>query len=167
MKGSGLATMPLDTKQLPLFSGLGDTVQQSTLLSSRSREQSGGEAGRFGQLIDLAPLETDRPPTVADIEHPISGYLNRLAPSSRRPQFSALDWIAAARRSSTRRKPCPGTGSAAPTCSRSGACSRSTIRPPPPIACSPRCAGYSRRSYVMSRRLRPQGDGKLGGPRTA
>jgi hypothetical protein len=38
-----------------------------------------------------------------------------------------------------RPRPCPGIGPADPMCSRSAACSRSTTRRPPPIACSPPC----------------------------
>ena len=37
-------------------------------------------------------LDPDR--SLFDLEHPVTAYLNGLAPSSRRPQLSALDWIA-------------------------------------------------------------------------
>src|SRR5438132_472198 len=39
-------------------------------------------------------LPTDRLPSLGDFTHPVQAYLNALAPSSRRPQLSALDWIA-------------------------------------------------------------------------
>jgi integrase len=46
------------------------------------------------QLVDLVGLEAEQPSSLADLEHPVTAYLNGLAPSSRRPQLSALDWIA-------------------------------------------------------------------------
>jgi hypothetical protein len=43
------------------------------------------------------PPQPDRPahasPSLAHVSHPVQAYLNGLAPSSRRPQLSALDWI--------------------------------------------------------------------------
>jgi hypothetical protein len=47
-----------------------------------------------GDALDLLPLLTDELPSLGDFTHPVQAYLNALAPSSRRPQFSALDWIA-------------------------------------------------------------------------
>jgi integrase len=46
------------------------------------------------QLLDLATVETGQPRRLSDLEHPVTAYLNSLALSSRRPQLSALDWIA-------------------------------------------------------------------------
>jgi hypothetical protein len=45
-------------------------------------------------VLDLATPELDPPGCLSDLEHPVTAYLNGLAPSSRRPQLSALDWIA-------------------------------------------------------------------------
>ncbi|MDQ6899375.1 MAG: hypothetical protein M3072_07700, partial [Candidatus Dormibacteraeota bacterium] len=46
------------------------------------------------QLIDLTVSELDPDRRLSDHEHPVAAYLNGLASSSRRPQLSALDWIA-------------------------------------------------------------------------
>jgi hypothetical protein len=46
------------------------------------------------QVIDLTASEFDPDRRLSDLEHPVTAYLNGLAPSSRRPQLSALDWIA-------------------------------------------------------------------------
>jgi hypothetical protein len=35
-----------------------------------------------------------QPPSLGDVTHPLQAYLNAPAPSSRRPQLSALNWIA-------------------------------------------------------------------------
>src|SRR3982074_2056220 len=53
-------------------------------------------AGRpaAAQVLDLATLEAEQTLRLDDFEHPVTAYLNSLAPSSRRPQLSALDWIA-------------------------------------------------------------------------
>ncbi len=50
--------------------------------------------GASAELLDLILLEAEPPRRLADSAHPVSAYLNGLAPSSRRPQLSALDWIA-------------------------------------------------------------------------
>src|SRR5438132_2980292 len=49
-----------------------------------------GPAETFQPLL----LPTDQLPSLGDFSHPVQAYLNALAPSSRRPQLSALDWIA-------------------------------------------------------------------------
>jgi hypothetical protein len=46
------------------------------------------------QVLDLMGLRVSEASSLADLEHPVSAYLNGLAPSSRRPQLSALEWIA-------------------------------------------------------------------------
>lgn len=46
------------------------------------------------QVIDLTASELDPDRRLSDLEHPVTAYLNGLAASSRRPQLSALDWIA-------------------------------------------------------------------------
>jgi hypothetical protein len=45
-------------------------------------------------VLDLAASELAPDRHVFDLEHPVTAYLNGLAPSSRRPQLSALDWNA-------------------------------------------------------------------------
>src|SRR2546425_38919 len=47
-----------------------------------------------GDVLDLLARPTDELPSLGDFTHPVQAYLNALAPSSRRPQLSALDWIA-------------------------------------------------------------------------
>src|SRR5919108_4300461 len=49
---------------------------------------------RPDQVLELLPLQCDQLPSLGDFSHPVQAYLNALAPSSRRPQLSALDWIA-------------------------------------------------------------------------
>ncbi|MDQ6920155.1 MAG: hypothetical protein M3170_00960 [Candidatus Dormibacteraeota bacterium] len=46
------------------------------------------------QVLDLIALGAEQPPSLADLEHPVTAYLNGLAPSSRRPQLAALEAIA-------------------------------------------------------------------------
>jgi integrase len=50
------------------------------------------EAG--GQILEMGPFASEQLPSLGDVSHPVQAYLNALAPSSRRPQLSALDWIA-------------------------------------------------------------------------
>src|SRR5205807_8520877 len=45
------------------------------------------------QLLTLSAPPTERS-SLADLEHPVTAYLNWLAPSSRRPQLAALEAIA-------------------------------------------------------------------------
>jgi hypothetical protein len=52
------------------------------------------EPVRLGQALELLPLGVDEMPLPSHLAHPVQAYLNSLAPSSRRPQLSALDWIA-------------------------------------------------------------------------
>jgi hypothetical protein len=46
------------------------------------------------QALELPPFAGEELPSIDDVSHPVQAYLNALAPSSRRPQLSALDWIA-------------------------------------------------------------------------
>jgi integrase len=46
------------------------------------------------QVLDLRSLEIEPRRSLADLEHPVTAYLNGLAPSSRRPQLAALEAIA-------------------------------------------------------------------------
>ena len=45
------------------------------------------------QVLILAGPEAEQS-SLADLEHPVTAYLNGLAPSSRRPQLAALEAIA-------------------------------------------------------------------------
>ncbi|MBJ7600037.1 MAG: hypothetical protein DLM67_08740 [Candidatus Nephthysia bennettiae] len=45
-------------------------------------------------VLDMVPFATDELTSLGDVSHPVQAYLNILAPSSRRPQLSALEWIA-------------------------------------------------------------------------
>src|ERR1700738_4226754 len=53
-----------------------------------------GRAASVGQVLDLGTCEAEQTLRLDDIKHPVTAYLNSLAPASRRPQLSALDWIA-------------------------------------------------------------------------
>src|SRR5437016_1240996 len=52
------------------------------------------EPEALGHVLDLVPFASGQLPSLGDVSHPVQAYLNALAPSSRRPQLSALDWIA-------------------------------------------------------------------------
>jgi integrase len=53
-----------------------------------------GRPAPAAQVLDLTILEAEQTLRLDAFEHPVTAYLNSLAPSSRRPQLSALDWIA-------------------------------------------------------------------------
>jgi hypothetical protein len=42
-------------------------------------------------VLDLPAVGAEEPRCLSDLDHPVTAYLNGLAPSSRRPQFAALD----------------------------------------------------------------------------
>src|ERR1700730_8858061 len=46
------------------------------------------------QVLDLPSLDIEQSRSLTDLEHPVTAYLNGLAPSSRRPQLAALEAIA-------------------------------------------------------------------------
>src|SRR2546426_8152189 len=52
------------------------------------------DLGAGGAVLDLLARPTDELPSLGDFSHPVQASLTALAPSSRRPQLSALDWIA-------------------------------------------------------------------------
>jgi integrase len=58
------------------------------------RQQLQGGQRLLLRFSILAALEIEQTLRLDDFEHPVTAYLNSLAPSSRRPQLSALDWIA-------------------------------------------------------------------------
>jgi integrase len=53
-----------------------------------------GHPAAAAQVLDMVAPEAEQALRFDDLEHPVTAYLNSLAPSSRRPQLSALDWIA-------------------------------------------------------------------------
>lgn len=55
---------------------------------------AGVEEATAAQVLDLAVAELEPERRLSELDHPVTAYLNGLAPSSRRPQLSALDWIA-------------------------------------------------------------------------
>jgi hypothetical protein len=42
-------------------------------------------------VLDLPAVEAEKPRRLSDLDHPVTAYLNGLAPSSLHPQFAALD----------------------------------------------------------------------------
>lgn len=71
------------------------------MLGMRAPEEAVGlrsvianEPADVAQVLDLVGLESEQPSSLADLEHPVTAYLNGLAPSSRRPQLAALEAIA-------------------------------------------------------------------------
>jgi hypothetical protein len=52
------------------------------------------EPAALAQVVDLVELDAEQPSSLADLGHPVTAYLNGLAPSSRRPQRAALEAIA-------------------------------------------------------------------------
>jgi hypothetical protein len=73
-----------------LEAGLGAELAQLELAAATAA----GRPEAAAQVLDLAALEIEQTLRLDDFEHPVTAYLNSLAPSSRRPQLSALDRIA-------------------------------------------------------------------------
>jgi hypothetical protein len=46
-----------------------------------------------GQVLELGPFVSDQLSSLGDVTHPVRACLNALAPSSRRPQLSALGGV--------------------------------------------------------------------------
>src|SRR5207253_4099250 len=61
---------------------------------TRARRAVGEGPGPATQVLHLAEPELEPDRRLSDNDHPVTAYLNGMAPSSRRPQLSALDWIA-------------------------------------------------------------------------
>jgi integrase len=74
-----------------LAAGLGAALEQLEVAAATT---AAGRPAPAAQVLDLATLEAEQTLRLDDFEHPVTAYLNSLAPSSRRPQLSALDWIA-------------------------------------------------------------------------
>jgi hypothetical protein len=74
-----------------LEAGLGAELEQ---LEVAAAPAAAGRPAAAAQVLDLATLGAEQTLRLDDFEHPVTSYLNSLAPSSRRPQLSALDWIA-------------------------------------------------------------------------
>jgi hypothetical protein len=81
-------------------------------------------------------LPTDQLPSLGDFTHPVQAYLNALAPSSRRPQLSALDWIARRSTQVFTAETMPWQRLRRPHVLKSAACSRRTTSRPRPTGCS-------------------------------
>jgi hypothetical protein len=56
----------------------------------RAQGEIATEPATVAQVLDLVGVEGESPSSFADLEHPVTAYLNGLAPSSRRPQLAAL-----------------------------------------------------------------------------
>jgi hypothetical protein len=104
---------PISALSQPTVDLVAMESEQLTLLSGHSIAARRGELGRrlaeeavgcahlsaeapatVVQVLDLVGLEAEQPSSLADLEHPVTAYLNGLAPSSRRPQLAALESIA-------------------------------------------------------------------------
>jgi hypothetical protein len=98
------------------------------------------EPGSGSQVFDLGSFASDQLPSLGDLSHPVQAYLNALAPSSRRPQLSALDWIARRSTQVFTAESMPWQRLRRPHVLKIRACSRSITSRPPPTGCSPRSA---------------------------
>jgi integrase/recombinase XerD len=74
-----------------LEAGFGAELEQLEVAAAAT---AAGRPAAPAQVLDLAILEAEQTLRLDDFKHPVTAYLNSLAPSSRRPQLSALDWIA-------------------------------------------------------------------------
>jgi hypothetical protein len=74
-----------------LKAGSGAELEQLEIAAAAT---AAGRPAPAAQVLDLTTLGAEQPLRLEDFEHPVTAYLNNLAPSSRRPQLSALDWIA-------------------------------------------------------------------------
>jgi hypothetical protein len=63
-------------------------------IAQRAQRAITEEPATVAQVLDLVGPEAEQPGSLADLEHPVTAYLNGLAPSSRRPQLAALEAIA-------------------------------------------------------------------------
>src|SRR2546426_12686001 len=81
---------------LALESGFAGAVTAATAAWARALAPRAvaEEPAAAVQVIDLTVSELAPDRRLSDLEHPVTAYLNGLAPSSRRPQLSAPDWIA-------------------------------------------------------------------------
>jgi integrase len=74
-----------------LEAGFGAELEQLEVAAAAT---AAGRPAPVAQVLDLATLEAEQTLRLDDFEHPVTAYLNSLASSSRRPQLSALGWIA-------------------------------------------------------------------------
>src|ERR1700724_3233140 len=70
-----------------LEAGFGAALEQ---LEVAAGAMAAGRPAAAAQVLDLATLDAEQTLRLDDFEHPVTAYLNSLAPSSRRPQLSAL-----------------------------------------------------------------------------
>jgi hypothetical protein len=80
----GLALQDLEAE-------LGAELEQ---LGIAAMAMAAGQPAADAQVLDLAAAAVEPERRLSDLDHPVTAYLNGLAPSSQRPQLSALDWIA-------------------------------------------------------------------------
>jgi hypothetical protein len=86
----------VESEQLTLLSGHSIAERRGMLGGRLAVEPDGGgpviaEAPAVPvQVLDLIAPDRDQPRSLADLEHPVTAYLNGLASSSRRPQLAAL-----------------------------------------------------------------------------
>jgi hypothetical protein len=92
------------------------------------------------QVLDLVGLAAEHPSSLADLEHPVTAYLNGLTPSSRRPQLAALEAIARRSTQVFTAETMPWQLLRRPHALKFGACSRRTTCLQPLTACSQRYA---------------------------
>jgi integrase len=64
------------------------------LQPGRAQGAIAAEPPTGAQVLDLVGVEGEQPSSLADLGHPVTAYLNGLAPSSRRPQLAALEAVA-------------------------------------------------------------------------
>jgi hypothetical protein len=90
----------VQSEQLSLLSGQ-SIAERRGMLGGRLAEEAVGcgpeiaeQPATVVQVLDLVGLEAEQPRSLVDLDHPVTAYLNGLAPSSRRPQLAALEAIA-------------------------------------------------------------------------
>jgi integrase len=74
-----------------LEAGFGAQLEQLEVAAAAT---AAGRPAAAAQVLDQATLEAEQTLRLDNFKHPVTAYLNSLAPASRRPQLSALDWIA-------------------------------------------------------------------------
>ena len=82
---------------LALEGGLAGHTATSAPGCASAASQSPATAEEFATAAvvrELPRSDLDTDARLPDLEHPVTTYLNSLAQSSRRPQLSALEWIA-------------------------------------------------------------------------
>jgi hypothetical protein len=100
MKQLHAGLIQVESEQLTLLTGTrlpkdaGRVQGQVTHESVGSAPLSVEDSSVDAQVLDQMGPGAAKTSSLRDLEHPVTAYLNGLAPSSRRPQLSALGWIA-------------------------------------------------------------------------